>query len=168
MIHHLSVAAKNPKTVAAFFAELTGGVVVDFPPNPGGYMTFAPDDHGTAIEVYPSGSVMLPNGADGAIFARQPSAPGDRSPTHVAISVALDAAAVAAMARARGWACQTCDRGGDFHVIEVWVENAWLVEVLPSAFADEYLDFAKRVVKAAQPARALDAHQPQLATLERV
>ena len=38
MIHHLSVAARDPKQVADFFAELMGGFAVPFPPNPGGYM----------------------------------------------------------------------------------------------------------------------------------
>ena len=168
MIHHLSVAARDPKSVAEFFAELTGGVAVDFPPNPGGYMAFAPDGKGTAVEVYPAGSVMLPNADEGAIFTRRPAEAVERSPTHFAISVSRTAREVEAMARARGWDCFTCDRGGHFHVVEVWVENAWLVEVLPPTFADEYLGFANQVAGMSDPKSALGSHQPQKATLERV
>lgn len=168
MIHHISVAARDPKMVSEFFAELTGGVSVDFPPNPGGYMAFAPDNHGTAVEVYPAGSLMLPNAGDGAIFSRRAVEPIERSPTHFAISVARNAAEVAEMARARGWDCFVCDRGGHFHVVEVWVENAWLVEVLPPAFAAEYLGFARAVVGLADPNTALSTHQPKARTLELV
>jgi len=168
MIHHLSVAARDPKAVAEFFAELTGGVAVDFPPNPGSYMAFARDGRGTAVEVYPAGSVILPNGETGGVFARRPTEPVERSPTHFALSVARGAAEVAAMAEARGWDCFTCDRGGHFHVIEVWVENAWMLEVLPPAFAEEYLGFANQVAGMADPGSALESHQPQAATLELV
>lgn len=168
MIHHLSVAARDPKSVADFFAELTGGVAVDFPPNPGGYMAFAPDGKGTAVEVYPAGSLMAPNADAGAIFTRRPAEAVERSPTHFALSVALSGAEVAAMAKARGWDCFVCDRGGHFHVVEVWVENAWLVEVLPPAFAEEYLGFANQVSAMADPNSALEGHQPQAATLELV
>ncbi len=168
MIHHLSVAAHDPKGVAEFFAELLDGVSVDFPPNPGSYMAFARDGNGTGVEVYPAGSLMTPNAEQGAIFARRPAQAPERSATHFALSVSRDAAEVAAMARARGWDCFTCDRGGHFHVVEIWVENAWLVEILPPSFAEEYLGFANQVAAMSEPNRALQDHQPQSATLERV
>jgi hypothetical protein len=120
------------------------------------------------VEVYPAGSVMLPNADEGAIFTRRQVEAVERSPTHFALSVSRGAADVAAMAKARGWDCFTCDRGGHFHVMEIWVENAWLVEVLPPAFAEEYLTFANQVVGLADPNSALGGHQPQAATLERV
>ena len=168
MIHHLSVAARDPRGVAEFFAELIGGAVIDFPPNPGSYVTFAPDGKGTAVEVYPAGSLMHPNSQSGAIFSRRPADPIGRSPTHFALSVDAEAAEVEAMAARRGWDCFTCDRGGQFHVVEVWVENAWLVEVLPPAFAAEYLSLANRVAGMADPTRALAEDRPQPRTLERV
>jgi hypothetical protein len=168
MIHHLSVSARNPKDVAEFFADLIGGVAIEFPPNPGGYMSFAPDKHGTGVEVYPAGSVMLQNGEEGAIFGRRAVEAVDRSPTHFALSVLRSGEEVMALARSRGWDCFTCDRGGDFHVIEVWVENAWLLEALPPAFAEEYLLFTDRVLATASPATALETHEPQAATLQLV
>ena len=168
MIHHLSVAAQDPKSVADFFAELMDGVAIDFPPNPGSYMAFARDGMGTGVEIYPAGSVMEPNAGDGAVFTRRPPAAVERSATHFAISAAVSAAQVEAMAAARGWDTFTCDRGGHFHVVEVWIENAWLVEVLPPTFAEEYLGFANAVAMMAEPNAALDSHRPQARTLERV
>jgi catechol 2,3-dioxygenase-like lactoylglutathione lyase family enzyme len=87
MIHHLSVSANDPKGAAEFFADLMGGVVVDFPPNPGSFMVFKADGRGTGLEIYPAGSVMVPNGEPGAVFVRQPEGVDRRSPTHFALSV---------------------------------------------------------------------------------
>ena len=165
MIHHLSVAAADPQGVGQFFADIMGGVVVDFPPNPGSCMVFKADGRGTAIEVYPAGSVMVPNGEPGAIFLRQPEA-FSRSPTHFALSIDLPRDEVLARAKAKGWDAFICDRGGHFHVVQVWVENTWLVELLPPDFAAEYLGFANAVTEQADPNMALDTHQPQARTLE--
>ncbi len=165
MIHHLSVAAADPQGVGQFFADIMGGVVVDFPPNPGSCMVFKADGRGTAIEIYPAGSVMIPNGEPGAIFLRQPEAFG-RSPTHFALSIDLPQDEALARAKAKGWDAFICDRGGHFRVVEVWIENTWLVELLPPTFAAEYLGFAKAVTQMADPNMALDDHQPQARTLE--
>ena len=166
MIHHLSVSAIDPQGVAQFFADIMGGVVVDFPPNPGSCMVFKADGMGTAVEIYPAGSVMVPNGEPGAVFERQADGAARRSPTHFALSVSIDVQDVLDRAAAKGWDAFVCDRGGHFHVVEVWIENAWLVEVLPLAFAAEYLGFANAVTDMANPNAALDSHQPQARTLE--
>src|SRR4051794_7200878 len=129
MIHHISVAARDPQAVSAFFAEILNGVAIDFPPNPGSYMAFAPDGNGTAVEVYPSGSIMLPGGEQGAQFARPGIGP--ESATHFALSVDSSPEHVRRAALERGWQSFECSRGGDFRVMEVWIENSWLVELLP-------------------------------------
>lgn len=165
MIHHLSVSAADPKGAAEFFADIMGGVVVDFPPNPGSFMVFKADGHGTGIEIYPAGSVMVQNGDPGAVFVRSEQA-DRRSPTHFALSVAMTQAEVLARATAKGWDAYVCDRGGHFHVVEVWVENTWLVEILPPTFATEYLGFANAVTSMPDPNMVLEDHQPQARTLE--
>jgi hypothetical protein len=41
--------------------------------------------------------------------------------------------------------CHCCERGaGGFHVMEVWIENSGMVELLPPAFATEYLMLTRR------------------------
>ena len=62
--------------------------------------------------------------------------------TRFALSVATDADTVEAMARREGWRCFRCNRG-PFHVIEVWVENETMVEILPPEYAAEYLAFTR-------------------------
>ena len=48
MIHHLSIAARDPKHVAGILAELMGGVAVPFPANPASFFALQLDDHGLA------------------------------------------------------------------------------------------------------------------------
>ena len=41
MIHHLSIAARDPKHSAEVLAEIMGGKAVPFPPHPGSFLCFA-------------------------------------------------------------------------------------------------------------------------------
>jgi hypothetical protein len=152
MIHHLSIAAHDPKHVAGVLAELMGGVAVPFPPNPGSFFALQLDQHGSGVEVHPAGIELRPGGDNGAGFARKPEAQGF-SPTHFALSVAAGADAVEAIARREGWHCFHCNRG-PFHVVEVWLENESMVEILPPEYAAEYLAFTRpdRVEAAMQAA----------------
>ena len=140
MIHHLSIAAREPQKAAEVLAEVMGGKAVPFPPNPGSFFALQLDDHGSGVEVYPAGTHLEPGGAEGGGFVRDPVPQRGFGATHFAISVQTDAKKVEAIAKRAGWHCVTCNRG-PFHVIEVWVENDTMVEVLPPKFAAEYLAF---------------------------
>jgi hypothetical protein len=43
MLHHISIAVKNPHHVAEVLAEIRQGNVIPFPPNPGSYVVLAGD-----------------------------------------------------------------------------------------------------------------------------
>ena len=77
----------------------------------------------------------------GGTFVKQPQHRGYGS-THFALSVQTDGDKVEAIAAEAGWQCFRCNRG-PFHVIEVWVENETMVEILPPDFAAEYLAFTR-------------------------
>jgi hypothetical protein len=158
MIHHLSIAARDPKHAAGVLAELMGGTAVPFPPNPGSFFALQLDEHGSGVEVYPAGTELQPGGVTGGSFVRT-DARGFGS-THFALSVATDAETVKAIAQRAGWQCFDCNRG-PFHVIEVWVENETMVEVLPPAYAREYLAFTRpdKVGAAMAAAQAATARQ---------
>jgi hypothetical protein len=141
MIHHLSIAARDPQHAAGVLAELMGGKSVPFPPNPGSFFALQLDDHGSGVEVYPAGTELAPNGNTGGTFVKQPPHRGYGA-THFALSVSTDADKVEAIAKKAGWQCYTCNRG-PFHVIEVWVENHTMVEILPPDYAAEYLAFTR-------------------------
>ncbi len=53
-----------------------------------------------------------------------------------------------AVAKREGWHAAKCVRGGCFHVIEFWVENRFLLEVLTREMQSEYLAFMKPAVYA--------------------
>src|SRR5580692_6046061 len=141
MIHHLSIAAGDPQHAANVLAELMGGKAVPFPPNPGSFFALQLDEHGSGVEVYPAGTELRPGGGDGGGFVKKPEARGF-GPTHFALSVATDADKIEAIAARQGWQCFRCNRG-PFHVIEVWVENETMVEILPPEYAAEYLAFTR-------------------------
>ena len=158
MIHHLSIAARDPKHAAGVLAELMGGTAVPFPPNPGSFFALQLDDHGSGVEVYPAGTELQPGGTVGGSYVRND--PRGYSSTHFALSVATDADTVQAIAQRAGWQCFDCNRG-PFHVIEVWVENETMVEVLPPEYAREYLAFTRpdKVQAAMAAGRAATARQ---------
>ena len=141
MIHHLSIAARDPKQAAGVLAELMGGTAVPFPPNPGSFFALQLDDHGSGVEVYPAGTELEPNGNTGGSFVKHERGRGYGS-THFALSVATDRHQVEEIAKQAGWQCFVCNRG-PFHVIEVWVENETMVEILPPDYAAEYLAFTR-------------------------
>ena len=140
MLFHASISAYDPARVAAALAEMMRGESFPFPPVPGSYIAIAGDRHGTAIEVYPTGKALVPGDAQAETTS---VCDGDRpSETHLALGVPIDEAELGRIAEREWWLCRTCDRGGAFHVVEVWVENRILVEALTPKMQAEYLAFA--------------------------
>lgn len=56
---------------------------------------------------------------------------------HATLSVPTSQAEIEQIARREGWRVLHCDRG-DYEVIELWVENKLLLELLPPAIAPQY------------------------------
>src|SRR5258705_3280886 len=110
MIHHLSIAARDPKKAAGVLADLMGGKAVPFPPNPGSFFALQLDEHGSGVEVYPAGTELRPRGSDGDGFVKEPAAERGYSPTHFALSVTSAADAVQAIAARDGCQCFRCNR----------------------------------------------------------
>ena len=137
MIHHFSIPAQNPRHVAQVLTELFGGTLTGFGPYPNSWIAWAGDEHGTAIEVYPVGTEMFPHtGAGQAHFRHQASATGFTS-THAAVSVNRTEAEIFALARREGWRAIQLSRGWN-DVIEFWVENRVMLELMTPAMAQSY------------------------------
>ena len=70
MIHHYSVSVPDPKSTIEKLKCLFGGKITRFGPLEGGYILWFGDQHGTAIELYPSGAEMFPGkkGEGGAMW----------------------------------------------------------------------------------------------------
>lgn len=158
MLHHLSIPAREPRRVAEVLAELLDGVCLPFPPNPGSFITVARDGNGTAVEVYPADSVIMPNGLAGGEFVRTGHSVGYGA-VHFALSVDSPLADIEAISQREGWECYVCSRGGDFDVVEVWIDNRFLVELLPPEFTARYLDFADQIARSDSPWTLMASHE---------
>jgi len=142
MIHHLSIPAKNPSHVAEILAQLWEGKATPFPPNPGSYVAFALDSRGSLIEVYPQGTQLQPGKTDTAeLEFHFDSQTPSYIATHAAIAVKVDEEKIKEIADKEGWRAVKCDRDGVFEVIEFWVENQVLLELLTPELAEKYLSF---------------------------
>jgi hypothetical protein len=137
MIHHLSIPARDTRHVADVLAELLGGVVTGFGPYPNSWIAWSGDDHGTAIEVYPTGTEMYPPNANGqAAFRHDPNASGATA-THATVSLDRSEAEILAVAEREGWRALRLPRG-PFDVIEFWIENTVMLELMTPDMAAAY------------------------------
>lgn len=141
MIHHISIAAKDPRHVAEVLAELWQTRALPFPPVPGSYIVIADDGHGTAIEVSPLGTELVPGEGDAQVQATLNGTASPYTATHAALSVPLSRERVREVAEREGWRTGAFVRGGVFEVIEFWVEGRMLLELLAPDMQRRYLDF---------------------------
>ncbi|WP_346293380.1 hypothetical protein [Sphaerothrix gracilis] len=139
MLHHISVAVNDPLHVATVMAEVFEGHVVPFPFNPGSYAALAGDEFGTLIEFYPNGSELIPDAHEGqAGFQLNPQA-SHYSSFHAAISVPISLEQIERIGEREGWRVLQASRDGLFDVVEFWVENRLMLELLTPAIAAQYL-----------------------------
>jgi hypothetical protein len=137
VLFHLSIPADDPERGARIIAEVCGGSVLPFLPVPGAFMVWLGDERRTIIEVNPRGHEHVP--AAGQFAIRQNSAPSPYSEGHIAIGTRLSADRVLGIGRREGWMAQSSDRGGLFTVVELWLENKFLLEVLTDAEQQRYV-----------------------------
>ena len=88
--------------------------------------------------------------------------PAQHGAVHFALSVDCGIDDIQRIAAREGWDCHVCDRGGDFGVVELWIENRFMVELLPPAFAAAYLAYTGRFGKARDPAALMASHKSRV------
>lgn len=154
MINHISISAHNPERVAGVLAELWGGFVIPFPVCPNSFMALANDGRGTAVEITPINTVLVPgeglppenldsNSPTEEYEAKfvQTDSPAQYVATHLNISTRLDEREVKAIAEREGWRVLTCNRGeGLFQLIEMWVEDRFMLEVMTPEQTARYVE----------------------------
>jgi hypothetical protein len=140
MIHHISLAVRNPLHAAEVVAELWQGRAIPFPNHPGCYIALTLDSYGTAIEFIPQGTMLKPGSNDEPIQFSEPNPnSAGYTATHVNFAVPIDEAKIYEIADREGWRAVQCNRGGFFELIELWVENEVLLELLPPNLMQQYL-----------------------------
>ena len=138
MIHHISIDAHNPLQVASVLAEIWHGKIHHFF-YPGSYNVMPFDNYGTAIVIFPKGTVWSP-GADTESAKLLPNTSTDLVPIHAAISVPTTQQQIEQIGQREGWRVLTRAQGdGAFRLVEFWVENRILFEFLPPEFETQYL-----------------------------
>jgi hypothetical protein len=155
MIAHVSVPARNPVQTAHLLAALIDGEVFAFPVVPGASIAVARDGSGLAIEVYPDSMAhhpgqgapdlaAVPQGPQALPWEDQIHPDGSQlrpSAFHLALVSKLGDEAVVALAQRAGFRAVRCDRAGVFRLVEVWLDNAFLIEVLNEGEAGRYRRF---------------------------
>ena len=138
MIHHLSIPATDTRHVAGVLVELFDGVLTGFGPYRDSWIAWAADEWGTAIEVYPAGTEMFPpEGPGQAHFRHDPTASGFTA-THATVSVCRSADEILALGAREGWRAVRLSRG-PHDVIEFWIENRVMLELMTPEMTADYL-----------------------------
>jgi hypothetical protein len=143
MIHHISIPARDTRHVADVLVRLFDGELSGFGPYPDSWIAWAANEHGTAIEIYPVGTELYPpDGPGQAQFRHNP----DATPyvaTHATIGVDRTVAEIKAIAEAEGWRAEELSRG-PHDVVEFWIENAVMLELMTPEMTAAYLAAAPR------------------------
>lgn len=173
MINHISIAANEPERVADFIAELWEGYVYPFPPAPNSFFVLANDGKGTALEITPAGTVLVPgeglpdeNDLDAvteeheAQFVRSEFVPRYVA-THININTRKSIKEIRELAKREGWRVLVCNRGGGlFQLVEVWVENTLMLEVMTPEQTERYIEITNPKFMEAAFADTLQKHHP--------
>jgi hypothetical protein len=142
MINHISLSVHNPLRAAAIVAELWQGQVIPFPNHPGSYIALALDASGTILEFLPKATVLEPGldrVDDPAVrFAEASAGIANYTATHANLTVPISEAEIFAIALREGWRAVRCNRAGFFDLIEFWLENEVLLELMPPTLIEQY------------------------------
>ncbi|HEX6124883.1 MAG TPA: hypothetical protein VFZ23_05860 [Pyrinomonadaceae bacterium] len=171
MINHISIAVNEPERVANFLAEIWDGMVFPFPPAPGSFFVIANDGRGTAVEITPAGTVLMPgeglpdeDDLDAATEEYEARfVQSEFKPTYVAthlnINTKKSIEEIREIARREGWRVLVCNRGeGLFQLVEVWIENTFMLEVMTPEQTARYVEITDPEFMAKAFAGAFDAH----------
>lgn len=153
MINHISIAVNEPERVADFLAKVWDGMVFPFPPAPGSFFVIANDGKGTAVEVTPAGTVLVPGEGlpdeddlsatteefEGK-FVKSELVPRYVA-THLNISTRKTIEELRELAKSEGWRVLVANRGeGLFQLVEIWVENTFMLEVMTPEQTARYVE----------------------------
>lgn len=152
MIFHSSITASEPERVAHVIAELWRGTARRAPAELFAecYVAFALDERGTQIEVFPHDFAFVLRSKVNEVKEYDPERRKDvgLTATHYAIASPLSEKEVHAIARREGWECSTYQRdvpGGGYGVIEFWLENRQMLEVLTDEMQHQYAETMAKV-----------------------
>lgn len=137
MLHHISISVNNPLRVAKVLAQILYGRVVPFAICPGSYIVLQGDEYGTAIELLPSGIEMTLKHQK-VVYTHNTNYP-QFSATYATISVPISQCEIEQIATREDWHITLSDRG-QFKLIELWIENKFLLELMSPPMTHQYIE----------------------------
>lgn len=165
MIHHISIPARAPRHVAQVLAELMHGYAGPFVgPLAGAFAAYAEDAHGSGIEVYPEDTLVVPDEQGGSLGQRAPGQALPQHAFHALVSVPASRAEIERVGAREGWLTRHCWRGPPqaplFQLIELWVENRVLLELVTQDMLPPYIAIANGAAQQALLARRAAMGRP--------
>lgn len=138
MIFHISIGADDPKRTATMLAELWRGEAFPFPMvGKGSWVAHAGDDRRSTIEVYPRDMAIYPTERAGEERYEPVSRYG---PFHAAVATPLTIEEIEEIGRRYDCHTSLCQRGPWFRVVEFWVDNSLMLEMMTPEMQREYQD----------------------------
>lgn len=183
MINHVSIGVRNPEKVADVLAKLWNGIVLPFPPSPNSYFVLANDGRGSAIEVTPINTILVPGEGmpEKEIFGTEVLTEeyearfvsSDFAPqyvaTHININSPLSAEEIIAIGQREGWRTLLCNRErGLFQLIEIWLEDRFMIEVFTPEMTKRYAEITDPEFLAAAFQAALPLNPPNYDNLNTI
>lgn len=134
MILHASVVADEPRKTAETLGRLFGGIALPLGPGEGTWSAIGPDPIGNMISVLERGSEF--HRTDEHVETRM-GEPVRHSAYHILIETPLSEAEVMGIAAERGCHALRAKHGA-FDVIEFWVDDCLLIEVVTPDMGRDY------------------------------
>jgi hypothetical protein len=139
VIFHFSIGADDPRRTATMLAELWRGEAFYFPMiGEGSWVVHAGDERRSTIEVYPRDLALYPRPGDEGEVRYEPVS--RHGPFHAAVATPLSTEQVEEIGRRYGCHTELRPRG-PFHVVEFWVDNSLMLEMLTPEYQAEYQRF---------------------------
>lgn len=140
MILHVSYTVASPRSAAEAVAQLMAGEAFPFPElGQDAWIAIAGDDHGTLVEFLLHGTEF--HYVSGGTVAHLYGEKKRQSGCHILIETPFDVARVLAIAEERGCRAHRANHG-HIEVIEFWIEEHLLVEVVTPDLAAAYRSMA--------------------------
>lgn len=136
MLHRISIPVDNPLHVVNVLAEVLDGHVLPHPDYPDTYTVLPNDEYGSVIQLVPSGTEIVP-GQEKFKYEHN-TTHSQFSPVHIAISVPISQCEIEQIGRREGWHVAVGNRGR-FKLIEFWLENKFLLELMLPETVPQYV-----------------------------
>lgn len=148
MILHASIAADDPQKTAQTLATLLGGLAFPMPGGGGAWAALTGDEHGTNIQVLGRGRQYHRKAGEHTQMVWGEKARHGAS--HLMIETHLEEADVLALADANGCHAHRA-RHASFEVIEFWIDDCQLLDVMTPDMARVYREFNGMLTRSVFP-----------------